>query len=237
MENCGFSVGSKENGGWSDACLSSGSADVSPHTNWEILSRFKCVCNDALLRLLMLIHTLAVRMFASWLSRWLKDRAAGEKLSLTLDKVMIFTLVLWCWHAGRTVMWFPTRSVSIWWEMTQAGTGAGLDADFFLSFQKVFFVRIQWRVITALGSCSLGALVGLNRLVLCLACLVYVPSTCCGLWGSVTTLQQLVNTKPKPFATHCFSPSSPGSNVLPSCPPSRLFLPLQGSECSRSSSD
>lgn len=90
-----------------------------------------------------------------------------------------------------------------------------LDADFFLSFQKVFFVRTQWRVITAFRSRSLGARVGPNRLVLCLTCLVYVPQTRCGLWGSVTTLHQLVNTKPKPFATHCFSPSSPGSNALP----------------------
>lgn len=109
VENCGFSAGSEENGGWSDICLSNGGTEVSPHTNWKNVSKFKRVCNDTLLRLLMLIHTQAVVMFPTWPSRRLKDRAAGEKLTLIFDKMMILPwccgtdmlAVLWCGFQHR----------------------------------------------------------------------------------------------------------------------------------------
>lgn len=114
VENCGFSAGSKENDGWSDVCLSSGSVEVSPLTNWNILSKSKRVCNDTLLRLLMLVHTQAILMFATWLSRWLKDGAAGEKLTLIFDKMMILPcfLALTCWQNCDVVS--NADSVSIW---------------------------------------------------------------------------------------------------------------------------
>lgn len=186
------------------------------------------VCNDTRLRLLMLIHTLAVLMFATWLSRWLKDRAAGEKLTLMFDKMLI--LPWFCSADMLAELWCGFQhslSVHLIGDDTR---WCWIGCRFFLSFQKVFFVRIPWRVITALRSRSLGALVGLNRLALCLTSLVYVPQNCCGLRGSVTILQQLVNTKPKPFATHCFSPSSPGSIVPPSSLLSSLpsFPPFAG---------
>lgn len=74
--------------------------------------------------------------------------------------------------------------------------------------------RYMTNVSTVLQSRSLSPAVGPDRSILCLTCLVYIHLTCSGLWWSVTTLQQLVNTKPKPFATRWFSPSSPGSNIL-----------------------
>lgn len=88
--------------------------------------------------------------------------------------------------------------------------------------------RYMMNVSTVLQFRSLSPAVGPDRSILCLTCLVYIHQTCSGLWWSVTTLQQLVNTKPKPFATRWFSPSSPGSNILlssPLCPASLLSAP------------
>lgn len=116
MENCGFSAESRENGGWSDICLPSGNAEVSPHTNWKLLNRYKRVCmfvmtHDFVMRPLMLIHTQTIQL-SLMLAEAQDWRWKVEYSSLIFKKMMIYFsfAALTCWQNRE--MWFKTDPVS-----------------------------------------------------------------------------------------------------------------------------